>query len=146
MAPIRPAGSVLEITVPSLSVKDVPEPLAEKLRQRAARNHRSLQGELMAILEAAVSGASAAQASPESERTAPSFAEVADRFRRRFPDPLPDPLGAAAIIREMRDTHYGEAWVMAGIKDGHWPPQPGDSGPIHGLGISGRTMPDDGAP
>ncbi|MFA7267804.1 MAG: Arc family DNA-binding protein [Sterolibacterium sp.] len=39
--------------MPSLSIKDVPETLAEALRQRAARNHRSLQGELMAILEKA---------------------------------------------------------------------------------------------
>ena len=39
----------------NLSVKNVPEALAAKLRERAARNHRSLQGELMAILEAAAS-------------------------------------------------------------------------------------------
>ncbi len=38
----------------NLSVKDVPEQWAESLRQRAARNHRSLQGELMSIIEAAV--------------------------------------------------------------------------------------------
>ena len=38
----------------NLSVKNVPEALAAKLRGRAERNHRSLQGELMAILEAAV--------------------------------------------------------------------------------------------
>ena len=38
----------------NLSVKDVPEHWAEALRQRAARNHRSLQGELMAIIELAV--------------------------------------------------------------------------------------------
>ena len=38
----------------NLSVKDVPEPWAQALRLRAARNHRSLQGELMAIIEAAV--------------------------------------------------------------------------------------------
>lgn len=37
----------------TLTIKDVPEPLAEQLRQRAARNHRSLQGELMAIIETA---------------------------------------------------------------------------------------------
>jgi plasmid stability protein len=37
----------------NLSVKNVPESLAQKLRERAERNHRSLQGELMAILEAA---------------------------------------------------------------------------------------------
>ncbi len=38
----------------NLSVKNVPEALATKLRTRAERNHRSLQGELMAILEDAV--------------------------------------------------------------------------------------------
>lgn len=37
----------------NLSVKNVPEALAVKLRARAERNHRSLQGELMAILETA---------------------------------------------------------------------------------------------
>lgn len=37
----------------TLSVKNVPEALASKLRAIAERNHRSLQGELMAILEAA---------------------------------------------------------------------------------------------
>lgn len=37
----------------NLSIKEVPEPLAERLRARAERNHRSLQGELMAIIEAA---------------------------------------------------------------------------------------------
>ena len=40
----------------NLSIKDVPEAWAESLRQRAARNHRSLQGELMAIIERAVTG------------------------------------------------------------------------------------------
>ena len=39
----------------NLSVKNVPDALAAKLRARAERNHRSLQGELMAILEAAAS-------------------------------------------------------------------------------------------
>lgn len=37
----------------NLSIKDVPDALAGQLRQRAARNHRSLQGELMAIIEQA---------------------------------------------------------------------------------------------
>lgn len=39
----------------NLSVKNVPEAVARGLRERAAQNHRSLQGELMAILEDAVS-------------------------------------------------------------------------------------------
>lgn len=38
----------------SLSIKSVPEDLARALRERAARNHRSIQGELMHILESAV--------------------------------------------------------------------------------------------
>jgi plasmid stability protein len=38
----------------SLSVKGVSKPLAQALRERAARNHRSLQGELLHILEEAV--------------------------------------------------------------------------------------------
>ena len=37
----------------SLSIKEVPDELAEALRERARRNHRSLQGELMDILESA---------------------------------------------------------------------------------------------
>ena len=38
----------------NLSIKNVPYDLAEKLRHRALKNHRSLQGELMAILEEAL--------------------------------------------------------------------------------------------
>ena len=38
----------------NFSIKNVPDDLASRLRNRADRNHRSLQGELMAILELAV--------------------------------------------------------------------------------------------
>ena len=38
----------------SFSIKDVPDDLAQALRDRASRNHRSLQGELMHILETAL--------------------------------------------------------------------------------------------
>jgi plasmid stability protein len=41
--------------MPNLSIKDVPDSWAEALRRRAARHPRSLQGELMALLEQAVS-------------------------------------------------------------------------------------------
>ena len=47
----------------NLSVKNVPSALAAKLRERAERNHRSLQGELMAILEAAASDPQVGRAS-----------------------------------------------------------------------------------
>ena len=35
----------------NLSIKNVPDELAERLRQQAKRNHRSLQGELLYLLE-----------------------------------------------------------------------------------------------
>jgi len=38
----------------NLSIKNVPDELAGRLRAQAARNHRSIQGELMAILEQAL--------------------------------------------------------------------------------------------
>lgn len=38
----------------NLSIKNVPDQLADRLRQRAEAAHRSMQGELMAILEAAL--------------------------------------------------------------------------------------------
>ena len=38
----------------NLSIKNVPDALAERLRQRANEHHRSLQGELLTILEQAV--------------------------------------------------------------------------------------------
>lgn len=38
----------------NLSVKQVPDALVAALRERASRHHRSLQGELVAILQEAV--------------------------------------------------------------------------------------------
>lgn len=38
----------------NLSIKSVPDALVAQLKERAEKNHRSLQGELMTILEASV--------------------------------------------------------------------------------------------
>ncbi|MBM3939803.1 MAG: Arc family DNA-binding protein [SAR202 cluster bacterium] len=38
----------------NLSIKNIPDDLLERLRERAKRNHRSLQGELMSIIEETV--------------------------------------------------------------------------------------------
>ncbi len=38
----------------TLSIKNAPDNVVHLLRQRAERHHRSLQGELMAIIEAEV--------------------------------------------------------------------------------------------
>lgn len=128
--------------MPSLSIKDVPESLLVAIRQRAARNHRSLQGELMALLEAAAAeppfvvhpGRGPAATSDWQSRLAALRAETTHRgdkdvdqlvaaMRRAHPKPR-KASSSTEIIRQMRDEHYGEAWVAAGIKDGPWPPEP----------------------
>ena len=38
----------------TLSIKNAPDHIVQRLRQRAEKNHRSLQGELMVIIEDAV--------------------------------------------------------------------------------------------
>lgn len=38
----------------NLSIKNAPDRIVNRLRERAKRNHRSLQGELLAIVEEAV--------------------------------------------------------------------------------------------
>ncbi|HEU0021854.1 MAG TPA: Arc family DNA-binding protein [Dehalococcoidia bacterium] len=40
--------------MPNLSIKNVPDDMSSQLRARARDHHRSLQGELMAILEEAI--------------------------------------------------------------------------------------------
>jgi plasmid stability protein len=84
----------------NLSVKNVPDALAERLRTRAERNRRSLQRELLSILEAAVDErAPAPRLAPAPPRTL-SIAEVAARARKLFPSGTPS---SVAWIREMRD-------------------------------------------
>ena len=101
----------------SLSVKDVPDQLAQRLRTRASSNHRSLQGELMAILEAAANGAApvlatvSASVATQQLRGTQTIEEALMDLKRIFPRPVPDPLGAARIVREMRDSRYGESMV-----------------------------------
>ena len=44
----------MEPAVPvNLSIKNAPDDMVKRLKERAQRHHRSLQGELMAILEEA---------------------------------------------------------------------------------------------
>jgi plasmid stability protein len=38
----------------NLSIKNAPDDVVQRLRERAAKNHRSLQGELLAIIEDAI--------------------------------------------------------------------------------------------
>ena len=52
--------------MPSLSIKNVPESVVVRLRARAVANHRSLQGELMAVVcQAAEAGVTAGSFAPQ---------------------------------------------------------------------------------
>jgi hypothetical protein len=105
----------------NISIKDVPDAWAEALRQRAARNHRSLQGELMAIIETAVTNPfpAAPLPTPGSQDVVVGYGaggypivrkgwktvqQVAAELRVLYPEPVTDaPLGVD-IIREDRDS------------------------------------------
>ncbi len=114
----------------NLSIKDVPEAWAEALRQRATRNHRSLQGELMSIIEQAANEVSPAANNaypgggikpaaydprgtvvghdrfghPIVRRGWKTIEQIAAEHRALYPEPLQGgPLGVD-IIREDRDS------------------------------------------
>ena len=87
MVPIWTYNGTMPKTV-TLSVKNVPADLARRLRQRAARNHRSLQGELLAILEEAGPGM----------LTLDDLAALAERLGVKSPSE------SARMIREDRDA------------------------------------------
>ena len=98
--------------MPNLSIKDVPEVLAQALRQRAARNHRSLQGELMAIIERAAqdgtAGTEPAATAQGGRRNAirrgwKTIEQIYAEHLERFPKPFTEGPMSVDIIRQDRD-------------------------------------------
>jgi plasmid stability protein len=110
----------------TLSIKDVPDVWAEALRQRAARNHRSLQGELMALVEKAVLETAVVNMAPVQSahpsmtagagvvgmdrfgqpiirRGSKTIEEISAEHRKRFPKPIQGVL-AVDIVRADRDS------------------------------------------
>jgi plasmid stability protein len=87
----------------NLSVKNVPDELADLLRQRAARNRRSLQRELVSILEAAVgrSATTPMAAARTPARAALTVEELAEISRELFPTGTES---SAAYLRQLRDS------------------------------------------
>jgi plasmid stability protein len=116
-------GAVMAL---SLSIKNVPIDIADAVKQQAIANHRSLQGELMAILEAAVNkNAVNTQAPIQHQATSTetavavkkhSVAEIGMRLRQVIPVTLSTPLtqppatSSAEIIRHMRSGRDGTQW------------------------------------
>jgi plasmid stability protein len=87
----------------NLSVKNVPEELAERLRRRAARNHRSLQRELLSILEAAAGHVAEGgrDAGSATGRETISIEELVEISRKLFPQGT---ASSVDLIRQMRDS------------------------------------------
>lgn len=73
----------------TLSIKNAPDDVVDRLRERARRSHRSLQGELMAIIEAA-----AAEAAPSN------LTAIANRVRALGHT---SPADSVDIVRADRD-------------------------------------------
>ncbi len=95
----------------NLSIKEVPEELADRLRQRAARHHRSLQGELMAIIEQAVAEPAAEAGSAATGRSWVQGWKTVEQLmsERAAAGWQPDPAMAALprgvdIVRADRDS------------------------------------------
>lgn len=77
----------------NLSIKNVPDDLAALLKQRAQRNHRSMQREVLAILDQAVRA---------RDHLTPD--EVLAKVRELG---LKMPSESTEIVRKMRDERYG---------------------------------------
>ena len=75
----------------NLSIRDVPDDWAEKLKERAKRNHRSQQGELLAILE---------------EALRPGRLTIAEVHQKIQSLNLNSPEESTQLIREARDAGY----------------------------------------
>lgn len=110
----------------TLTIRNVPDALARRLKTRAERNHRSLQGEVMAIL-AQASAANTVEQTAAPYRAAESGAKTTARETVRQPAAgasgkkltieeiwergkrlgLSGPNESARIVRKVRDERYG---------------------------------------
>jgi len=89
----------------NLSIKNVPDSVLEKLRDRAARHHRSIQGELMALISAAVEPSEHESESSSMRRSGTRRVEqIAAEHRRRWKKPFNKGPRAVDMIRADRDA------------------------------------------
>ena len=93
--------------MPNLSIKNVPEAVVAKLRERATRNHRSLQGELMALICKAVEGPPPEDAGVHTrpgKTGTKRIEQIAAEHRSRWKEPFTQGPSAVEIIRADRDA------------------------------------------
>lgn len=93
--------------MPNLSIKNVPQPVVERLRARAAANHRSLQGELMALVCQAASDRDIAdkrEMAAEVETGWKSIGQILSERKAAKLSPTTEGPRAVDLIREDRDA------------------------------------------
>lgn len=93
--------------MPNLSIKNVPEEVVVSLRERAAANHRSLQGELLALISQVVNSPSVSPDVAHSQlarRGYKSIEQIAAEHRQRVMQPRSEGERAVDIIRADRDA------------------------------------------
>ena len=93
--------------MPNLSIKNVPAEIVGRLRERAAGNHRSLQGELLALVTAAVGEDRGPVAELESRRLRyghKSIEQIAAEHLERVKRPVTRGQRAVDLIRSDRNA------------------------------------------
>ncbi len=94
--------------MPNLSIKNVPEDVVARLRARASANHRSLQGELLALACRAADGNEFAPGSEQHLRHAPggqkTIEQIAAEHKARMERPVADAPQSVDLIRRERDA------------------------------------------
>lgn len=98
--------------MPNLSIKNVPESVLKRLRARAERHHRSIQGELLALVCAAVEQPDTVPDWPNAARVGSppvdptgtrTIDEIAAAHRARWRRPFDRRPRAVELIRADRD-------------------------------------------
>ncbi|MDX1555905.1 MAG: Arc family DNA-binding protein [Xanthomonadales bacterium] len=93
--------------MPNLSIKNVPGDIVARLHQRAAANHRSMQGELLALVTAAVDKFHNPAAETESRRLPHGhkpIEQIAAEHLERVKKPIKKGPRSVDMIRADRDA------------------------------------------
>ena len=95
------------MTMPNLSIKNVPPEVVASLRARASANHRSLQGELLALVSQAAGGTAstvAAELSHGVRKGYKSIEQIASEHRQQVKRPVSKGPRSTELIRQDRDA------------------------------------------
>jgi plasmid stability protein len=93
--------------MPNLSIKNVPAEVVASLRKRASANHRSLQGELLALVSQATASSLSAVASIPLQgirKGHKSIEQIALEHQQQIKCPVSKGQKSTELIRQDRDA------------------------------------------